>query len=219
MPPQAHAKFATIALDFDGSVGRIVLNNPRLNVITLEMMDELDSALKEAEGRADISTVVLRGAGTGFSAGVDVAAHAPDKVRDMLGKFHAVVRSIVASKKVTVAAVHGNCLGGGAELAAVCDLVFTTESATWGFTEISLGCYPPVAAAMLSAVVGQKRAADLILTGRKITGDVAFSMGLANEAVPDGELDEVVEETCERLRSLSASSLAATKKALYAWDA
>jgi cyclohexa-1,5-dienecarbonyl-CoA hydratase len=137
----------------------------------------------------------------------------------MLGKFHAVVRSIVASKKVTVAAVHGNCLGGGAELAAVCDLVFTTESATWGFPEISLGCFPPVAAAMLSAVIGHKRAADLILTGRKITGDMAFSMGLANEAVPDGELDEVVEETCERLRSLSASSLAATKKALYAWDA
>jgi enoyl-CoA hydratase/carnithine racemase len=61
----------------------------------------------------------------------------------MLAKFHAVIRALVATSKVTIAAVHGNCLGGGAELAMVCDMVYTTESAQWGFPEIKLGCYPP----------------------------------------------------------------------------
>ena len=75
---------------------------------------------------------------------------------------------LIASKKITIAAVHGHCLGGGAELAMVCDMVFTTESAQWGFPEIKLGCYPPVACAALAALVGQKRAAELILTGRTI---------------------------------------------------
>jgi cyclohexa-1,5-dienecarbonyl-CoA hydratase len=219
MATQPKSRFSTLALDYDGAIARIVLNNPPVNVITVPMMEELVAALEDVEARPEIATLVLRGAGKGFSAGVDVAAHTPDKVRNMLVTFHGVVRMLAASKKVTIAAVHGSCLGGGAELAAVCDLAFTTESATWGFPEISLGCFPPVAAAMLAQVIGQKRAADLILTGRKITGDAALVMGLANEAVPEGELDELVDETCERLRTLSPSSLQLTKKALYTWDA
>ena len=100
-------------------------------------------------------------------------------------KFHAVIRALVATKKVTIAAVHGHCLGGGAELAMVCDIVYTTESAQWGFPEIKLGCYPPVACTALAALVGQKRAAELILTGRTIGGKEAAEIGLANRAVPE----------------------------------
>ena len=91
----------------------------------------------------------------------------------MLAKFHAVIRALVAAKKVTIAAVHGHCLGGGAELAMVCDMAYTTESAQWGFPEIKLGCYPPAACTALAALVGQKRAAELILTGRTIDGKEA----------------------------------------------
>ncbi len=119
------------------------------------------------------------GEGKAFSAGVDVAAHTPDKVEEMLAKFHGVIRALVATKKVTIAAVHGHCLGGGAELAMVCDMVYTTEDAQWGFPEIKLGCYPPVACAALAAIVGQKRAAELILTGRTISGREAAQIGLA----------------------------------------
>jgi cyclohexa-1,5-dienecarbonyl-CoA hydratase len=219
MAAQSASGFATLALEYHGAVARLTLQYPPLNVITTKVMVELVAALQALENRAEISTVVLRGAGQGFSAGVDVAAHAPDKVHDMLASFHSVVRSIISSKKVTMATVHGICLGGGAELAAVCDLVFTTASATWGFPEISLGCFPPVAAAVLSAVVGQKRAADLILTGRTISGEEAAAMGLANEALRDAELQQRVEETCARLSALSPAALALTKKALYAWDA
>jgi cyclohexa-1,5-dienecarbonyl-CoA hydratase len=165
-----------------------------------------------------VSTVLLSGAGTSFSVGVDVAAHTPDKVADMLGRFHAVIRALISSKKVTIAAVHGHCLGGGAELAMVCDLVYTVDTALWGFPEIKLGCYPPVAATALAALVGQKHAADLILTGRSISGTEAARIGLANRDVADTELELAVKEAIESLSTLSPAVLAITKKANYAWD-
>jgi cyclohexa-1,5-dienecarbonyl-CoA hydratase len=170
------------------------------------MMEELSWELAAIEDDETITAIVISGSGKAFSAGVDVAAHTPDKVSEMLTKFHAVVRALVTSKKVTIAAVHGACLGGGAELAMVCDMAYTADSATWGFPEIKLGCYPPVAATALAAVVGQKHAADLILTRR------------TNCAVPSDQLDAVVRECVDRLVTLSPAALAITKKAIYAWD-
>ena len=83
--------------------------------------------------------VLICGEGKAFSAGVDVAAHTPDKVEEMLAKFHAVIRALVATKKVTIAAVHGHCLGGGAELAMVCDMVYTTERCAVGISRDQAG--------------------------------------------------------------------------------
>jgi len=129
-----------------------------------------------------------------------------------------VIRGLVASKKVAIAVVHGHCLGGGAELAMMCDMVYTTQSAQWGFPEIKLGCYPPVACTALAALLGQKRAAELILTARTIDGTEAAEIGLANRSVGEGELAGTVEECVGRLRELSPAALAITKKAIYAWD-
>jgi enoyl-CoA hydratase/carnithine racemase len=125
---------------------------------------------------------------------------------------------LVGCKKVTIAAVHGHCLGGGAELAMVCDLVYTVDTATWGFPEIKLGCYPPVACTALAALVGPKHAAGLILTGRSITGTEAARIGLANRDVADTELELAVREAIQHLSILSPAALAITKKANYAWD-
>jgi cyclohexa-1,5-dienecarbonyl-CoA hydratase len=136
----------------------------------------------------------------------------------MLTKFHAIIRALLATRKVTIGAVHGHCLGGGAELALVCDIVYTTESAQWGFPEIKLGCYPPVACTALAALVGQKCAAELILTGRTIGGKEAAEIGLANRAVPENGLSAVVDECIAHLRKLSPAALALAKKASYAWD-
>jgi len=210
---------ARLTVDISAAVARIVLRHAPLNVIDVPMMEELAQALTDIEKRPDISVTVLSGEGKTFSAGVDVAAHTPDKVEAMLGKFHAVIRALIASKKVTITAVQGNCLGGGAELAMVCDIVYTTASARWGFPEIKLGCYPPVACTVLATVVGQKRAAELILTGRTISGAEAAATGLANHSVSDDELPTTVNRTVEELSKLSPAALAVTKKSLYAWDA
>ena len=199
-------------------VASITLRHPPLNVIDVPMMEELARSLAEIEARPDVSAIILSGAGKAFSVGVDVAAHTPDKVEEMLTKFHSVIRALVATRKVTIAAVHGHCLGGGAELAMMCDIVYTTESAQWGFPEIKLGCYPPVACTALAALIGQKRAAELILTGRTIGGKEAADIGLANRSVREDELSAAVDECVGHLRKLSPVVLAVAKKASYAWD-
>jgi cyclohexa-1,5-dienecarbonyl-CoA hydratase len=218
-PDTIDTKLGRISLELDAPVALIVLRHPPLNVIDIAMMEELAQSLAEIEARPEISLIVIAGDGKAFSVGVDVAAHTADHVQEMLAKFHAVIRALVATKKVTVAAVHGHCLGGGAELALVCDIVYTTESAQWGFPEIKLGCFPPVACTALAALVGQKRAAELILTGRTIGGREAAQIGLANRAVPESELASAVDESIEHLRKLSPAALAVAKKAFYAWDA
>jgi cyclohexa-1,5-dienecarbonyl-CoA hydratase len=199
-------------------LARVTLHHPPLNVIDIPLMEELAQSLAEIESRPEISIIVLRSDGKAFSAGVDVGAHTPEKVSEMLTKFHAVIRGLVATKKVTIAAVHGLCLGGGAELAMVCDIVYTADSAQWGFPEIKLGCYPPVACTALAALVGQKRAAELILTGRTIGGEEAAEIGLATRAVPEKELSAAVDEGIGYLRKLSTAALALAKRASYAWD-
>jgi len=207
-----------IALELSPPVARIRLQNPPLNVIDLAMMDELSLALTEIESLPGITVIIFSGTQKAFSVGVDVAAHTPDNVPEMLREFHAVIRALVASKKVTIAAVHGHCLGGGAELAMVCDLVYTSELATWGFPEIKLGCFPPVAVTALAALVGQKHAADLILTGRSITGKEAANIGLANAVLAEVDLEQAVQDAVQHLAQLSPAALAITKKASYAWD-
>jgi len=207
-----------LAFDLQSPVARIRLQNPPLNIIDVPMMEELAGILAEIESRPEVTVVILSGSQKAFSAGVDVAAHTPDKVEQMLTKFHAVIRAMVATKKITIAAVHGHCLGGGAELAMMCDLVYTSELATWGFPEIKLGCYPPVAVTALAALVGQKHASDLILTGRSIPGKEAASIGLANEVLAEVDLEHAVQEAVQHLAQLSPAALAVTKKAIYAWD-
>jgi cyclohexa-1,5-dienecarbonyl-CoA hydratase len=217
MPTEITAQ-TRIALKCEGPVAEITLNNSPLNVIDVLMMDDLAAALAEIDLHPDISTIVFRGDGNCFSAGVDLAAHTPDKVAEMLDKFHGVIRALVATSKITIAAVHGTCLGGGAELAMMCDVVITAADATWGFPEITLGCYPPVAATALSALIGQKRAADLVLTGTIILGTEASEIGLATRAVVPDLVEPAVSEVLARLQKLSPAVLPIAKRAIYAWD-
>ena len=215
----ATASTTRLNLEVSSPVARIAINNPPLNVIDLPTMLELQQALAEIESRSDISAILFQGDTRAFSAGVDIKAHLPDQIHEMLTSFHAVIRAIVASRKVTIAAVRGACLGGGAELAAVCDMVYSARDASWAFPEIKLGCYPPVAAVVLATLIGQKRAAELILTGRQFSGDEAAAMGLATRSVAAEELESVVGRTLAELRQLSPAALAHAKKAIYAWDA
>jgi cyclohexa-1,5-dienecarbonyl-CoA hydratase len=218
-PTAVASELSRSTLEIVPPVARILLRNPPLNVIDVAMMEDLTRSLRNIETRRDVSAILIGGDGKVFSGGVDVAAHTPDKVEEMLEKFHSVIRALMKTKKVTVAAVHGHCLGGGAELAMVCDIAYTTDTALWGFPEIKLGCYPPVACAALASMVGQKRASELILTGRTMLGSAAAEIGLATRAVAEDRLAVAVDECMSHLRKLSAASLAVAKKACYAWDA
>jgi cyclohexa-1,5-dienecarbonyl-CoA hydratase len=203
----------------DDRVLTIELAHPPVNVIDIPMMDELIAALKDVEERDEVVAILFRGQGKGLSAGVDIAAHTPAQVEGMLTKFHSVIRAIAKSEKITIAQVHGNCLGGGAELALVCDIVYTDVDANWGFPEIKLACYPPVACAALASVIGQKRAAELIFTGESFTGEYAMTLGLATASWSREELEQHTRLTLDRLRNLSGVALQLAKRSFYAWDA
>jgi cyclohexa-1,5-dienecarbonyl-CoA hydratase len=199
-------------------LARFTLTHPPLNVIDFQMMDALTAALQGLRLREDISVLILSGGERAFSAGVDVAVHTPDQIHVMFQKFHGLILELTKFPKITIAEVHGACLGGGAELALVCDMCFTTDKAKWGFPEITLGCYPPVACTALAALVGQKRAADLIFTGRTFSGEDAAAWGLANAALPENELPKAMQDTLEDLFKRSPAALAYAKKAFYVWD-
>jgi cyclohexa-1,5-dienecarbonyl-CoA hydratase len=207
-----------VAVHCDSALARITFTHPPLNVLDFQMMDELREALRQLEQRRDVSAVILSGGERGFSAGVDVAVHTADKIQTMFQKFHGLILALTKFPKITIAEVGGVCLGGGAELAMVCDMCFTTPNAKWGFPEITLGCYPPVACTALAALVGQKRAADLIFTGRIFSGSEAAEWGLANAAQPQAELQESIQATLDHLFKLSPAALAHAKNAFYAWD-
>jgi len=198
------AEASTIGVERDAGVARIWFDRPPLNVLNLAMLAELNAALDALPSPPHLRFLVFAGKGErGFSAGVEVRDHTPDRVAEMLDRFHRLFRKLWASDWITLAAVHGYCLGGGMELATFCDFVIATHTAQFAQPEIKLGCFPPVAAVTLPALVGPRRALDLILTGRQLTASEAQAAGLVTQVVGEDELER---GTAALLRTLAAYS-------------
>ncbi len=206
--------YSTIQFHPGPRVASIVLNRPPLNIINLQMLDELGAAWAEVEDLKAQVTVFSAAGDRAFSAGVDVADHLPGKIEIMIEKFHQFVRRIRRSECITVAAIHGHTLGGGAELAMMCDLVFAASDTRLGQPEISLGCYPPIAVAHLPQAVGLRKASEMILVGEPITAADAERSGLVNKVVPRANLDETVDNCVDKLLTKSSAVLALAKRAL-----
>jgi cyclohexa-1,5-dienecarbonyl-CoA hydratase len=149
-----------------------------------------------------------------FSAGVDVRDHTPDKVGDMLSYFHQVFHRLFEMDVITMAVVKGHCLGGGCELAVVCDFVIAAEGAKFGQPEIRLACYPPVAAVYLPRIIGSKRAVDMLMTGALIPARQAEAIGLITRAVPEEQLEATANELIQQLSKTSPVALKLTKQAI-----
>jgi cyclohexa-1,5-dienecarbonyl-CoA hydratase len=206
-----------VRVNIEGRVASILLDRPPLNVMNIAVMDELYGAVTSTAGRCDI--LIFRGAGErAFSAGAEIADHAPERVAGMLGAFRRVFVELWRGKVVTIAAVRGHCLGGGCELATFCDFVVAAESATFGQPEIKLGCFPPVAMVTFPRLIGMRAALDLILSGRTVYASEAQHIGLVTRVVPDSELDVAVDSLVSDLRALSPAVLTMTRRALWNSD-
>jgi len=206
--------YSTIQFHPGPRVASIVLNRPPLNIINLEMLDELNAAWSEVEDLKAQVAVFFAAGDHAFSAGVDVADHMPGKIEGMIEKFHHLIRRIRKSDCVTIAAIQGHTLGGGAELALVCDLVVATTETKIGQPEISLGCYPPVAAAYLPAAIGFHKASEMVLLGEPVDAAEAERVGLINKVVPGANLNKAVDDYVDKLLAKSSVVLALTKRAL-----
>jgi cyclohexa-1,5-dienecarbonyl-CoA hydratase len=196
----------------DGGHLRLILDQPKGNIISLALMQDLLRALETVGRSPAIKLVTIEGAGDHFSYGASVEEHRPDVIPQVLPELHRVVRALLAVQAPTAAIVRGRCLGGGFEIALACDLIFASTSSVLGVPEISLGVFPPAAAALLPPRVGVSRAASAILTGEARPVERWVEAGLVEFTAPPQELDDAVDRWFQAnltLRSAAALRCAA----------
>ncbi len=201
------------------------LNRPeKRNALNAGLLEALHAELERAALDSHVRAVGLYGVGQDFCAGADLdellaSADRPleenERAAQRLGQLFRRLREL---PKPVVAVVRGRALAGGAGLATACDLVLAAESAALGYPEIQRGFVPAMVLALLRRQVGEKRAAELVLTGRLLPAREAAAIGLVSRVVPDGELDQVASNVLATLAGASANALALTKRLLYQLD-
>ena len=206
----ATATYDTISADLmeNGAVLRLLLNQPKGNVLSIAMMRDLDAALRAHRDDRHLKLVIIRGAGGNFSYGASVEEHRRAQAPAMIRGFHTFLRGLASFPVPVAALVEGRCLGGGFELALCCQFIFAAPGARFGCPEIKLGVFPPV-----FAVVGPRRmpgalAERMLLTGEEIEADVADRVGLTTAVFAEGNPENALLEWYRRtLAPLSAFAL------------
>lgn len=203
----------------------LTLNRPeKRNALDAETVTELKTALRGMDGRADVRVIALAGAGKDFCAGADLSAlrriaegSAMENLRDVdeLRELFLLPRTLA---KPVVALVRGRALAGGCGLALACDLVLAGEDARFGFPEVKIGFVPAMVMAILRRNVGEKRAFDLVATGREIGAAEAERFGVANRVFAEAEFDAGCAALLQELAARSASAVQLTKRLLYHAD-
>lgn len=209
----------------DGAIGRVVLARPeKKNALDRQAADELFAALAQLEGDATIRAIHLSAEGDDFCTGADLEAlertldagsdvHRQDA--EALGRVFLAIRALM---KPVVCSVRGRALAGGAGLATACDIVLAHEGAEFGYPEVRVGFVPALVMTMLRRAVGEKHAADLVLTGRIISAEEAERIGLVSRVVPAATYDDEIDATLQQVSRAPTTALALTKWLFYKLD-
>jgi cyclohexa-1,5-dienecarbonyl-CoA hydratase len=205
--------FQHIRTEMAEGIGTITLNRPPVNILNIEMMEEINGALRDFRDEKGLKVLVFRAEGKAFSAGVDVGEHLGDMVKKMIETFHGMFRLMDELQAPSVAVVNGSALGGGCELALYCDMVLATERSTFAQPEVIVGVFPPIAALIFPRIIGRKKAMELILSGKTIGARDALEMGLINRVVSEDSMEEEVKQFVGDIALHSAVVLRLTKKA------
>ena len=206
--------YNNISFEAKGNVARLVLRRPPVNVLNIEMMGEMNDALEQVQTTPGLRALVLSAEGKFFSAGVDVAEHTKEKVREMMTVFHGIFENLNKIHIPTIAFVQGPALGGGCEVALYCDLVLASEKARFGQPEIKVGVFPPLAAFLLPNTAPMKFAAELLLTGDAYPAAELRAMGLVNRVFQDATFAADCESFLEKVTANSSAVLELTKRAM-----
>ncbi|MBS0272850.1 MAG: enoyl-CoA hydratase [Proteobacteria bacterium] len=185
-------EYQNITAKIEGKVGVVTLNRPKaLNALNSELLAELISVLEEWDRDTGVRCIVLTGSERAFAAGADIKEMAPQSYMDMYeSNFFAHVNDrISAIRKPIIAAVAGYALGGGCELAMLCDFIIAADTAKFGQPEINLGVMPGIGGTQrLTRFVGKSKAMEMCLTGRNMDAAEAERAGLVSRVVPAAEL-------------------------------
>ncbi|WP_040167050.1 enoyl-CoA hydratase-related protein [Microbacterium gorillae] len=211
--------FETILVTTQGRVGWITLNRPEaLNALNSQIAHEVVEAAEAFDASEDIGAIVVTGSERAFAAGADIKEMEDLSGADMrLGDHFGAWRRFVAVRKPVIAAVSGFALGGGCELAMMCDVILASDTAKFGQPEVNLGVIPGMGGTQrLTRAIGPYKAAELVLTGRLIGADEAERGGLVSRVVPAAELLAETQKTAETIAAKSLPAIIAAKAAVRA---
>ena len=209
--------YQNLLVSKEGSIGIIQLNRPKvMNALNFELMTELVNALEQLDRDAAIKVVILTGGERAFAAGADLAEMSlATPVELVLGRRFELWDRIRRISKPIIAAVNGYCLGGGNELAMNCDLIVASETATFGQPEVNVGIIPGAGGTQrLPRAVGKYKAMEMILTGKSISADEAYRIGLVNHVVPPESLMEEAKKMATDIASKPPISIRSAKEAI-----
>jgi len=213
--------YSTLQVESDGAVLTITLNRPeKRNALNAVVIDELTRALEEAAEDSTRGVVLLTGAGNAFCAGMDLAYleglnnKTPEQHRADTEQIARLLRTLYDLPKPTIAAVNGPAVAGGMGLATVCDFTLAVPEAKFGYTEVRIGFVPALVSIFLRSQIGDKRARDLLLTGRLIEAREASELGLVTRVVPANELMPEARALAAKLLQNSPEAMQATKRLL-----
>jgi cyclohexa-1,5-dienecarbonyl-CoA hydratase len=194
---------------YDGCVAHVMLDDGKGNILDSLMMAEIMDALAEFKTRPDLKLIVFEGAGKHFSFGASVEEHRKEHAGVMIASFHKMFIAIKDLAVPTLARISGQCLGGGMELAIMCNFIYADKTGRFGQPEIVLGVFPPPASLILRQKIGLAKAEELIITGKTVTANEAYNIGLLNEVFEDrAAMDAGIETFIETyILPKSASSL------------
>lgn len=214
---------STLKVEAAGGIVILTLNRPeKRNALDAASIGELTRALETAAADPAIGVILLTGAGNAFCAGMDLAhlqalaEKTTEEHRADTEQIARLLRTLYDLPKPTIAAVNGAAVAGGMGLATVCDFTFAVPEAKFGYTEVCIGFIPAIVSVFLRREVGDKRARDLLLTGRLIQAQEAFEMGLVTRVISAPGLMDEARALAERLLQNSPQAMAATKRLLSA---
>lgn len=211
--------FETILVERRGRVGLVTLNRPKaLNALNARLIDEIEAALADFDADPEIAAMVVTGSEKAFAAGADIKEMLEkDFAAAMATDFIASWQRIAAHKKPVIAAVAGYALGGGCELALMCDIVLAADNAKFGQPEINLGTIPGAGGTQrLTRAIGKAKAMEMILTGRMMDAAEAERAGLAARVVPAADLLDEAIKLGETIATKSPAVVAMAKDAVNA---
>jgi len=200
----------------DGAFWRVTFGGTKGNILDAATMAALGNVFRDARASAPLKAICLEGGGRHFSFGASVPEHLPGQVADMLEGIRHLVLDMLDCHVILLAAVRGQCLGGGLEVASVCHRIFASEEARLGQPEIALGVFAPIASVVLPERLPRGCAEDLCLTGRSVTAEEALAMRLVDELTPGDPAEAALAWARTHLAARSAFSLRMAVKAVRA---
>ncbi|HWW52073.1 MAG TPA: enoyl-CoA hydratase/isomerase family protein [Verrucomicrobiae bacterium] len=207
-------EFQFVKFRQEGEVGRLTLDRPEHNLLNERMLAELAVGVMTLGERSEVKLVILDSAAKAFCGGIELGEYTQRRVFQLLDAFHGTFSAMLDTSKPLLVVVNGPAFGGGAELAALGDLVLATPRARFSQPEIKLGVFPPLAAVVLPYILGPKLALELVLTGETLTAERAREVGLVNWLVPETELQNKIDEIVAKVTAQSGPVLTMAKKAI-----